>query len=345
MTLPGEARVRYTKSNDAPKPKASVEVSNTQPHQVSAETGGDVSMKDTGAEHGVEQKRPPSESPVKPKPKKAKNMVAGDFNELSNEGNGDGLFLAISQSLAQSKAAKDKKTPLQCRAMAVSHLRRYKDAYQGKWDGCYPKQGEHLVPDRNFAAYLEALAIPKAWGSALECTALSLTLDRPIYVVCPDDDLTYVFNPDGKKRAIYLKFVSEHYTCLVPKAGTEPPQFQNVVEGSHSGLRGAADSGGCTRTSVRRRLQQESAMQSAEKEGMDESFVRDSWQWQCNLCAANVTADTSKKLSKNRWNHIRQCHRHEVPKGIGTARACGPPHQREKRAGTPPGAPDAEKDT
>lgn len=44
------------------------------------------------------------------------------------------------------------------------------------------------MPSIDFGKYLDEVAKDKVWGSALEVMALSLTVDRPIFVVRPGQE-------------------------------------------------------------------------------------------------------------------------------------------------------------
>lgn len=123
------------------------------------------------------------------------------------------------------------KSTLQCPIQAVTHLRKYCDAYKGHWDGCYPKQQDEQIPDKNFQTYLDHLAKPGSWGSALEVMATAFTLDKPIYVLRPGAE-HYVFNKNGKKKPLFLKYENHHYTALIPK-NEETPAIDNAIEGPH----------------------------------------------------------------------------------------------------------------
>ena len=174
------------------------------------------------------------------------------FNEESNAGQGDCLFWSISQALNKHNVCK---SMLQCRAMAVTHLRKYREAYHPHWDGNFPKKETEAVPNRDFGKYLDEVAKEKAWGSALEVMALSFTLDRPIFVLRPGQE-TYLFNRDGKRKPLYLKYQDEHYTCL-HHTGVSEPQLDTVIDGPHCGIRGAAAtvvSSVGTRSTVKRRF-------------------------------------------------------------------------------------------
>lgn len=109
--------------------------------------------------------------------------------------------------------------------------------------------------NRDFGKYLDEVAKEKAWGSALEVMALSFTLDRPIFVLRPGQE-TYLFNRDGKRKPLYLKYQDERYTCL-RHTGVSEPQLDTVIDGPHCGIRGAAAtvvSSVGTRSTVKRRF-------------------------------------------------------------------------------------------
>ena len=167
------------------------------------------------------------------------------------------LFWALSHGL--TAAGGKEKSPLQCRALAVAHLTKYQDSYARHWDGCFPCPGNKEIPDRDFSVYLQELAQQGAWGSALEVTAFSMTVDRPIFLYAVDNESTrtYVFNKQSQRKPLYLKYDKnqEHFTCLVPEQHFEP-DLANVIEGPHTGLRGAAKSVSSTgtRLTIRQKL-------------------------------------------------------------------------------------------
>ena len=233
VPLPGEKRVKFTNHGVPrnPKPQESQDVPMGE-------------SKDGDQENG---KRSAAELAVENKKAKIVSQIAG-FNEIENEGKGDCLFASLSQGLAKQGVAK---STLQCRIQAVTHLRKYCDAYKGHWDGCYPKQQDEKIPDKNFQTYLDHLAKPGSWGSALEVMATSFTLDKPIFVLRPAQEC-YVFNKNGKRKPLFLKYENQHYTALIPK-NEETPAIDNAIEGPHQGMRGAASTAG-TRTSVRQRM-------------------------------------------------------------------------------------------
>lgn len=254
-------------------------------------------------------KRALSTSPEKapPKKKQALNHLPKGLTEVHNPGAGDCLFHSLSQSL--EKAGGGHKTPLQCRAQCVAHLTKYRDAYERHWDGCRPKKGNDVTNDRNFAKYLEEIAQASAWGSALEGTAFAMTHDRPVYVFCPgQEQKNFLFNRNGKRKPLFLKYdaASEHYTCLVPDQTFQCPE--DVIDGPHCGLRGAAISNGSrpkpgkspsstgTRKSVQLRLKK--AVSSS-----DNKFK----QSERGACSIGTRPSVQKRLQK-----------HNVPKGNRT---------------------------
>ena len=170
------------------------------------------------------------------------------------------MVIACSGPLAMASLLLEaKKSPLQCRALAVAHLTKYQDSYARHWDGCFPCQGNKEIPDRDFSVYLQKLAQQGAWGSALEVTAFSMTVDKPIFLYAVDNESTrtYVFNKQSQRKPLYLKYDKnqEHFTCLVPEQHFEP-DLANVIEGPHTGLRGAAKSISSTgtRLTIRQKL-------------------------------------------------------------------------------------------
>ena len=188
------------------------------------------------------------------------------------------------------------------------------------------------MTNRNFAKYLEEIAQASAWGSALEVTAFAMTHDRPVYIFCPgQEQKNFLFNRNGKRKPLFLKYdaAAEHYSCLVPDQTFQCPE--DVIDGPHAGLRGAASSTG-TRSSVRRRLQKTAASlgtsHAASKclkapsvgtratirqmlgpaEVSSSSSTLPSEIWTCNLCGYDVRARTPDLCSKYRCKHIRNVH-------------------------------------
>lgn len=251
VQLPGEPRIHFARQRK--KPPEVVNVDEAEDDDEVAPTvpdtpDPDAYMEGEGSEdvQMMAMKRPPSVSPVKAPAKKPKaaNSVPSTFKEIANPGNGDCLFWALSQGLTHA-GSKSEKSPLQCRALCVAHLTKHQSTYSRHWDGCYPQKGDTQIPDRDFSVYLQRLAQQSAWGSALEIQAMSMTLDRPIFVYSFENDSmqTYVFNRKGQRKPLFLKFAAaqEHYTCLVPES-TFDPSTENYNEGPHVGLRGAAKS-------------------------------------------------------------------------------------------------------
>lgn len=163
--------------------------------------------------------------------------------------------------------------------------------------------------DRNFAKYLEEIAQASAWGSALEGTAFAMTHDRPVYVFCPgQEQKNFLFNRNGKRKPLFLKYdaASEHYTCLVPDQTFQCPE--DVIDGPHCGLRGAAISNGSrpkpgkspsstgTRKSVQLRLKK--AVSSSDNKCK---------QSERGACSIGTRPSVQKRLQK-----------HNVPKGNRT---------------------------
>ena len=261
MPLPGERRVHFGRKEHT---ASAVEVEEQEVPATIPDTPMEEKDEDDAGMEGA-TKRAQSTSPEKQPPKKLKaDTSLRGFTERSNPGNGDCLFWSLSQSLEHAGASS--KTPLQCRAACVAHLTKYAEAYSRHWDGCHPQQGDHVMQERKFEQYLEEVGKPQAWGSALEVTAFSNTQDRPIYVVSPADDMVYVFNRNGQRKALFLKYdkSSQHYTSLIPDSAESPPSFTTVCDGPHVGLRGAAKSSSAgTRISVQKKLKQKLETQSA----------------------------------------------------------------------------------
>lgn len=104
---------------------------------------------------------------------------------LCPAGQGDCLFFSVSQALRKHNVCK---SMLQCLAMIVTHLRKYREAHHPHWDGNFLKKEIGAVPSIDFGKYLDEVAKDKVWGSALEAMALFLTVDRPIFVVRPGQE-------------------------------------------------------------------------------------------------------------------------------------------------------------
>ena len=193
--------------------------------------------------------------PKNPKPQESQDFPMGESKDGDQEnGKRSAAELAVENKKAKIVSQITGfivKSTLQCPIQAVTHLRKYCDAYKGHWDGCYPKQQDEQIPDKNFQTYLDHLAKPGSWGSALEVMATAFTLDKPIYVLRPGAE-HYVFNKNGKKKPLFLKYENHHYTALIPK-NEETPAIDNAIEGPHQGMRGAASTAGA-RTSVRQRM-------------------------------------------------------------------------------------------
>ena len=211
--------------------------------------------------HKRESSRSPLKAPAKKQKAERKTLPEG-LREISNPGAGDCLFWSLSQALEKTSSnPENEKSSLQVRAMCVAHLTKYASSYERHWDGCSPEKGDVAMPQRDFLEYLQRLAQPAAWGSALEITACAMTTDRPIYVYSVGNDSmnTYVFNRSGKRKPLFLKYApeEEHYTCLLP-ADDFTVDTTSLLDGPHVGLRGAAKSVGSasvgTRLSVQKRL-------------------------------------------------------------------------------------------
>eukprot|EP00434_Breviolum_minutum_P040197 symbB.v1.2.035714.t1/scaffold4845.1/size35134/2 len=242
--LPGERRVKFASAKSITQPSTSGGVETVIAEVPPTIPDGSQENEDQEMEE-ANGKRALSTTPEKapPKKKQAVNHLPKGLTEVHNPGAGDCLFYSLSQSL--EKAGGGHKTPVQCRAQCVAHLTKYRDAYERHWDGCHPKKGNDVMNDRNFAKYLEEIAQASAWGSALEVTAFAMTHDRPVYVFCPgQEQKNFLFNRNGKRKPLFLKYdaASEHYTCLVPDQTFQCPE--DVIDGPHCGLRGAAISNG-----------------------------------------------------------------------------------------------------
>ncbi len=81
--------------------------------------------------------------------------------------------------------------------MPVTHLRKYKEAYDPAWDMCTPDAAEKAMDAAEFEKYLDLLAVKGAWGGALELAALANTLNMKIRVRTGDH--TCLFNNAGQK--------------------------------------------------------------------------------------------------------------------------------------------------
>eukprot|EP00439_Symbiodinium_sp_Y106_P040976 s2423_g5.t1 len=154
VQLPGERRVKFSQSRSP-----TIDLTSQTINEPSADMEVEPGDESNETPEEKEKKRKEKAKENRP-PKKAKvDSVPTGFTEVCNPGDGDCLFWSLSQALAKVGS---NKSALQCRAMAVSHLRRYSDTYQRQWDGCYPKQCDVPIEDKSFNRYLDELAQPKA---------------------------------------------------------------------------------------------------------------------------------------------------------------------------------------
>ena len=213
--------------------------------------GSEPSPMDTEVAGGKREGSPvakPEHSAKKPKTDEA--PLPEGLSVVPNAGNGNCLFHALSDAFFLKGQSK---SPGVLRAMAVTHLRKYRDAYFHSWDRCTPDEKQVAMQDSEFDKYLDAVAAEGAWGSALELTAVANTCDFMIRVVSAKG--TYVFNAGGKKGALTLRFHSQHFEALKGEVKREVDWGQ-MLEGPRVGLRAGGRSCASigTSSSVKRKL-------------------------------------------------------------------------------------------
>ena len=193
----------------------------------------------------------PGESPP-PKKVRTRGSIPAGLEIIPNAGQGNCLFHAVSDAC---KLVGQSRGHGVLRAMAVTHLRKYKDAYEPAWDMSTPDAEETKMDAGAFERYLDLVAEEGSWGGALELTALANTLNMKIRVKTGDN--TYVFNNAGQKGTLNLNFAHKHYEALKGQIRNES-DWGTIKEGPRIGLRagGKSVTNSCgTASSVRRLLE------------------------------------------------------------------------------------------
>ena len=197
--------------------------------------GTEETMETGGGSPGEAGKRPAAGTPQSGASKKSKTeVVPAGLTVIANQGEGNCLFHALSDAFGQVGSAKGHGI---LRAMAVSHLRRYGEAYVASWDKTSPDQKGEKMADADFDKYLDLMAREGSWGSALEITALANTTDHPIWVFDATDPKTFVFNRSGKKKPLMLRYTQNHFEALVGQVRSQQ-EWRNIIEGPRTGLKG-----------------------------------------------------------------------------------------------------------
>lgn len=124
------------------------------------------------------------------------------------------------------------------RAMAVTHLRKYKEAYEPAWDMCTPDSTERPMDAADFEKYLDLPAAEGSWGGGLELTALANTLNVCLRVYTGDG--TFVFNDAGNKTLV-LRFHQKHFEALKGQISS-PTDWGVLKPGPRVGLRAGGKS-------------------------------------------------------------------------------------------------------
>eukprot|EP00435_Cladocopium_sp_Y103_P014573 s2085_g3.t1 len=208
-SLPGERRVNFGGA-----PKLPAQISSFSNFPLSKAGFGinrenmDVDKENTDGKIETERENGVSGSPPKKKPKVGNNVPAG-LEVVPNAGQGNCLFHALSDACKIQGQSKGHGV---LRAMAVIHLRKYKEAYEIAWDMCTPDAEEKPMDAADFDKYLDLVAMEGAWGGGLEITAISNTLNVCIRVFTGDG--TFIFNPKGQKGTLTLRFNNKHFEAL-----------------------------------------------------------------------------------------------------------------------------------
>ena len=301
------------------------------------EVSGDKTSQQEGRGPAVGQSPPP-------KKVKTRGSIPAGFEIIPNAGQGNCLFHAVSDACKLVGLSRGHGV---LRAMAVTHLRKYKDAYEPAWDMTAPDAEEKAMDAAAFERYLDLVAEEGAWGGALEITALANTLNMKIRVKTGDN--TYVFNNAGQKGTLNLNFAHKHYEALKGQIRNES-DWGTIQEGPRVGLRagGKSVNNSCgTASSVRRLLEKkaqsvgaassvrrllekkEKSVGAASAVKRDLRFQAGSSQtssasfrhcngkdvepnaeniWVCDECQQHLSAASKDLLSKKRDNHIRKVH-------------------------------------
>ena len=157
---------------------------------------------------------------------KRRKAVASDTSDIplgmrlvDNEGQGNCLFASVSEALAAQ--GRSRRTSMEIRNLAVTHLRTHAKKYEGFWLGDAPSADGEDMKEEGFSAYLKRLGREGAWGGSLELSALATTLNQPIFVFRPGDDGVRSFNGSARGTPLCLWFACRHYQALV---GAQPKQ-------------------------------------------------------------------------------------------------------------------------
>ena len=149
-------------------------------------------------------------------PANAGPCIPGGMKLIDNDGQGDCLFLAVSEALVAQGRSRRSATDL--RNLCATHLRKHEATYSAFWRGDAPDAEQSNIKDKGFAEYLRLIGRDKAWGGSIELAALASTLNQPIFVVRPLDGEFYirVFGPTNSKATpLTLWFEHRHYQALV----------------------------------------------------------------------------------------------------------------------------------
>eukprot|EP00439_Symbiodinium_sp_Y106_P003707 s14130_g1.t1 len=109
-------------------------------------------------------------SPKQGLKKARRGLIPSGLRALTNEGQGNCLFHALSDAFQQVNVSRGH---MVLRTLAVSHLRRYEAAYAPAWDRLKPDGTNTSMKEGEFSQYLDLVAKEGAWGSALEITAVA----------------------------------------------------------------------------------------------------------------------------------------------------------------------------
>ena len=133
---------------------------------------------------------------------------------ITNEGQGDCLYLSIAQGIKLSGGGDHHHRSV--RAAATAHMRKHVQKYYLFWDRRNTDDTE--AADKTvtgFETYISAVSQTGAWSGNLEIACLASTLDRPITVVHEQGQIFH-FNPEGSRKDLFLYYSATvgHYECL-----------------------------------------------------------------------------------------------------------------------------------
>lgn len=189
----------------------------------------------------------------------------------------------------------------------------------------------------DFEKYLDLVAMEGAWGGGLEITALSNTLNMCSRVFTGDG--TFVFNPNGQKGTLTIRFCDKHFEALKGQIRREA-DWGTIKEGPRAlptkislllpiralnrlplvlglGLpptrcsaqpllifvesrQGTAN--GRNPASGRSRSQQ---ISSSSKPKQDAFGQQRPYHWICDVCKQEISGTTIRQISKLRAGHMR----------------------------------------